>query len=78
MVTYAEVLEQRVKPVVSSFLRKRGLALSEKKTVVTNIGKGFDFLGHHVRKYGGKLLIKPSKEYQNFPVQSSQAYKEAA
>ncbi|WP_328591698.1 group II intron maturase-specific domain-containing protein, partial [Prosthecochloris vibrioformis] len=24
--------------------------------------KGFDFLGWNMRKYGGKLLIKPSKQ----------------
>ena len=71
MVTYAddfviscgsrEVLEKQVKPVVVEFLKERGLTLSEKKTVITDIDKGFDFLGHNVRKYKGKLLIKPSK-----------------
>ena len=32
-----------------------------KKTKITHIGNGFDFLGWNVRKYNGKLLIKPSK-----------------
>ncbi|EFK6717482.1 group II intron reverse transcriptase/maturase, partial [Escherichia coli] len=39
----------------------RGLLLSEEKTTVTHINDGFDFLGQNVRKYKGKLLIKPSK-----------------
>jgi RNA-directed DNA polymerase len=31
------------------------------KTRITHIDDGFDFLGFNVRKYAGKLLIKPSK-----------------
>ncbi|WP_201394167.1 group II intron maturase-specific domain-containing protein [Ktedonobacter sp. SOSP1-85] len=57
-----EVLEQEVKPAVERFLRERGLTLSQEKTVITHIENGFDFLGQNVRKYDGKLLIKPSKE----------------
>lgn len=57
-----EVLEDEVKPLVESFLRDRGLTLSAEKTVLTHITEGFDFLGQHVRKYGGKLLITPSKK----------------
>lgn len=38
-----------------------GLQLSEEKTVITHIDDGFDFLGKSIRKYKGKLLIKPSK-----------------
>lgn len=56
-----EVLENKVKPAVQSFLTKRGLKLSEKKTKITHIDAGFDFLGFNVRKYKEKLLIKPSK-----------------
>jgi RNA-directed DNA polymerase len=55
------VLEEEVKPMVASFMAIRGLELSEEKTVITPIEKGFDFLGRNVRKYNGKLLIKPSK-----------------
>lgn len=43
------------------FLAKRGLVLSPEKTRVTHIRKGFDFLGWNIRKYNGKLLMKPSK-----------------
>lgn len=57
-----EVLEQVVKPVIETFLRERGLELSAEKTVITHIKDGFDFLGQHVRKYQGKLLIKPSRQ----------------
>jgi RNA-directed DNA polymerase len=57
-----ELLENEVKPLVEQFLRDRGLQLSPEKTCVTPIEQGFDFLGMHLRKYGGKLLIKPSKK----------------
>jgi RNA-directed DNA polymerase len=45
-----------------SFLRERGLQFSEEKTKVVHIDEGFDFLGWNFRKYGGKMLIKPSKK----------------
>lgn len=57
-----EILENKVKPVVESFIRERGLELSMEKTVITHISNGFDFLGFHIRKYKDKLLIKPSKK----------------
>jgi RNA-directed DNA polymerase len=38
------------------------LALSDDKTHITHIDEGFDFLGQNVRKYDGKMLIKPSKK----------------
>lgn len=57
-----ELLEDQVKPVVEQFLRERGLELSPEKTTITHIEEGFDFLGQNVRKYGTKLLIKPSKK----------------
>ncbi|MFM0069433.1 group II intron maturase-specific domain-containing protein, partial [Paraburkholderia aspalathi] len=56
-----EVLEMRVKPAVVAFLGERGLELSQEKTHITHIDTGFDFLGFNVRKYAGKLLIKPAK-----------------
>jgi len=58
-----ELLEGEVKPLVEQFLQPRGLELSPKKTVITHVEQGFDFLGQNVRKYpNGKLLIKPSKK----------------
>jgi RNA-directed DNA polymerase len=56
-----EWLEQEVKPAVVEFLAERGLALSPEKTKITHIREGFDFLGWNIRKYNGKLLMKPSK-----------------
>jgi RNA-directed DNA polymerase len=56
-----ELLENTIKPAVTAFLWKRGLTLSEEKTLITSATQGFDFLGFNVRKYGTKLLIKPSK-----------------
>jgi len=55
-----ELLENEVKPVVEQFLAERGLELSPEKTVITHIEAGFDFLGQTIRKYNGKLIIKPS------------------
>jgi len=57
-----ELLENEVEPLVADFLKVRGLELSPEKTSITHIDDGFDFLGWNVRKYGGKLLIKPSKK----------------
>lgn len=56
-----EFLEETVKPALKNFLAIRGLTLSDEKTHITHIDEGFDFLGFNVRKYDGKLLIKPSK-----------------
>ena len=57
-----ELLENEVLPIVKGFMAERGLQLSEDKTVITHIDDGFDFLGFNVRKYNGKMLIKPSKK----------------
>lgn len=56
-----EVLENIVQPAVETFLRERGLRLSQEKTQITSIEEGFDFLGFNLRKYNEKLIIKPSK-----------------
>jgi RNA-directed DNA polymerase len=57
-----ELLEQEVRPLVEEFLQDRGLTLSAEKTHITHIDQGFDFLGQHLRKYGGKPLVKPSRK----------------
>jgi RNA-directed DNA polymerase len=56
-----ETLEQ-AKLIIGDFLIERGLSLSEEKTKIVHIDEGFDFLGWNIRKYGGKLLIKPAKK----------------
>ena len=53
------------KEILKKFLRERGLELSEEKTMITHIDKGFDFLGWTFRKFNGKLIIKPSKKSIN-------------
>jgi RNA-directed DNA polymerase len=57
-----EILQDKVLPAIIEFLKERGLELSLEKTKITHIDDGFDFLGFNIRKYGEKLLIKPSKE----------------
>ena len=57
-----EILEQEVLPIVVTFLKERGLELSQEKTRITHINEGFDFLGFNLRKYKNKLLIKPGKK----------------
>jgi len=60
--TSRDVLENEVLPMVRDFLAERGLTLSEEKTVITPIEEGFDFLGITIRRYGDKLLTKPSQK----------------
>ena len=50
-----------VKARLAAWLAPRGLAFNEDKTRVVSLDEGFDFLGFNVRRYGTKLLIKPSK-----------------
>jgi RNA-directed DNA polymerase len=57
-----ELLETEVKPLVEQFLDDRGLELSAEKTHITHIETGFDFLGQHVRRYDGTILVKPSRK----------------
>ena len=57
-----ELLEKQCIPLIEGFLSPRGLELSLEKTKITHIAEGFDFLGQNIRKYNGKLLIKPSKK----------------
>ncbi|MFU8778679.1 MAG: hypothetical protein ACNA7M_13580, partial [Roseovarius sp.] len=45
---------------LAGWLAPRGLTFNEDKTQVVSIDDGFDFLGFNVRRYNGKLLIKPS------------------
>lgn len=56
------LLEEQVKPAIENFLAKRGLSLSQEKSVITHIKHGFTFLGQTFRKHGGVLHITPAKE----------------
>jgi RNA-directed DNA polymerase len=56
-----ELLKEVIQPVITRFLRDRGLELSEEKTKLTSIDTGFAFLGQNIRKYSGTLRIQPAK-----------------
>ncbi|KAF5433071.1 RNA-directed DNA polymerase [Candidatus Methanophagaceae archaeon] len=58
----SEEIADELAVLVKSFLKERGLELSDEKTQIIHIDDGFDFLGWNFRKYKGKLLIKPSKK----------------
>ena len=55
-------LVDTILPCINEFMSQRGLALSPEKTHVRHISEGFDFLGQNLRKYNGKLLVKPSSK----------------
>lgn len=43
-------------------MKPRGLAFNEDKIQIVHLTQGCDFLGFNIRRYGSKLLIKPSAE----------------
>ncbi|QTJ71101.1 group II intron reverse transcriptase/maturase (plasmid) [Rhodococcus sp. ZPP] len=45
---------------LGEWLAPRGLEFNEDKTRIVHVDAGFDFLGFNVRRYDGKLLIRPS------------------
>ena len=49
-------------PVIKEWLKERGLTLSQEKTHITHVGKGFNFLGFHIRQFKGKTFTFPQKE----------------
>jgi RNA-directed DNA polymerase len=52
---------RQVKARLAAWLAPRGLVFNEDKTSIVHLDDGLDFLGFNVRRYAGKLLIKPSK-----------------
>ena len=52
---------EQVKARLAAWLAPRGLVFNEDKTRIVHLDDGLDFLGFSVRRYRGKLLIKPSK-----------------
>ncbi|WP_285498613.1 reverse transcriptase domain-containing protein, partial [Streptomyces hygroscopicus] len=50
-----------LKNKLSDWLEPRGLTFNEEKTRIVHLDEGFDFLGFTVRRFKGKLIIKPSK-----------------
>ena len=51
---------EQVKTRLAEWLAPRGLTFNEEKTRIVTLNDGFDFLGFNVRRYDGKLMIKPS------------------
>ncbi|OLT62142.1 group II intron reverse transcriptase/maturase [Moorena bouillonii] len=67
ILTESEEDAAKAKEITTKWLSKKGLTLSEEKTKISHLTKGFDFLGWNFRKYqtSGKktgliTLIKPS------------------
>lgn len=56
-----ELLENKVIPIIESFLKERGLELNREKSKITHVEKGFNFLGHSIRWYRRGLFTMPSK-----------------
>jgi RNA-directed DNA polymerase len=52
---------EQIKARLAEWLAPKGLRFNEDKTRIVHLAEGFDFLGFNVRRYGSKLLIKPSK-----------------
>ncbi len=71
--TKSEKDGKHIKQEISELLQQEiGLTLSDEKTQITHILKGFNFLGFNIRKYkthntksGEKFLTKPQKERTN-------------
>ena len=59
-----EHAEQLIPEVAKWLQEHAGVELNREKTRITHIAEGFDFLGFNLRKYQGKLLIKPAKASQ--------------
>jgi len=57
-----ELIKNEIIPLVKDFLKVRGLQLSKEKSKITHINDGFNFLSQNIRKYKGKLVMRPSKE----------------
>lgn len=51
-----------IKSRLEEWFRPRGLTFNEEKTRVVHLEEGFNFLGFNVRRFGDKMIIKPSQE----------------
>ena len=73
---------ENIPNLLSNYLFERGLTLSEDKTKITTIQKGFDFLGFNIRSFytrdGEKVLIQPSKDsVKSFKEKADVIYRKA-
>jgi RNA-directed DNA polymerase len=53
---------EQVQARLAGWLEPRGLAFNQDKTKITHLDQGVDFLGFEIRRFGGKLLTKPSRD----------------
>ena len=53
---------EQVRARLAEWLAPRGLAFNQDKTRITHLDQGVDFLGFEIRRFGGKLLTKPSRD----------------
>lgn len=60
VIGHTEDQVEQVRHRLTEWLTPRGLAFNEDKTRLVHVDDGFDFLGFSIRRYDGKLLIKPS------------------
>jgi RNA-directed DNA polymerase len=51
---------EQSKRLLADWLTPRGLAFNEDKTRIVHLDQGCDFLGFTIRRFAGKLIIKPS------------------
>ena len=58
---HTQAQAEQVKARLAAWLAPRGLAFNDDKTAIRHLdADGCDFLGYSIRRYRGKLLIKPS------------------
>lgn len=55
---------QECRDTISNFIAERGLELSDKKTRVTHINKGFDFLGFNFRRMERNLRLNQNGDQE--------------
>ena len=51
-----------IRQYIRDFMGERGLMLSDEKTKIIHVSKGFDYLKRHYEKKGAYLIASPSKE----------------
>jgi len=63
VLTHSKEDAERMKQELSLWLEPRGLRFNEEKTQVTNLDRGFDFLGFNIRRNSNRMvIIRPSKD----------------
>jgi RNA-directed DNA polymerase len=53
---------ENIKPVITEWLKERGLELSQEKTHIRHISEGFNFLGFNIQQPKDKTLCRPEKQ----------------